>query len=182
MGNLQSNAALAGGYKNGDRVTALVSVNQIRTGDVGTIVGPCNNMCTDKVDEDRVLVDFGEGRGMANYLAKGLLPANVRSWDVQQVIAFFEQLNFPTAGVESNKVDGESLVNLYQDPDAESLFTDPAPEGLGFSNLMFKGRLKKEMQNLGFFRGEGNGEVWFCHRGGKRRRTMNDENSLEFQQ
>jgi hypothetical protein len=45
-------------------------------------------------------------------------------------------------------VNGESLVNLYADPDAESLFTAPAPDGLGFNKLMFKGRLKTEMQKL----------------------------------
>jgi hypothetical protein len=42
----------------------------------------------------------------------------------------------------------QSLVNLYQDPDAESLFTAPAPDGLGFNKLMFKGRFKKEMEKL----------------------------------
>jgi len=73
---------------------------------------------------------------------------NVRSWGVEQVLAFFERCKFPTEGVQSGEVDGESLVNLYQDPDAESLFTAPAPDGLGFNKLMFKGRFKKEMEQL----------------------------------
>ena len=45
-------------------------------------------------------------------------------------------------------ITGESLVNLYQDPDAESLFTSPAPDRLGFNKLMFKDRFKKEMEKL----------------------------------
>ena len=73
---------------------------------------------------------------------------DVRSWGVEQVLAFFERCKFPTEGVQSGEVDGESLVNLYQDPDAESLFTAPAPDGLGFNKLMFKGRFKKEMEKL----------------------------------
>ena len=73
---------------------------------------------------------------------------HVRSWGVEQVLAFFERCKFPTEGVLSGEVDGESLVNLYQDPDAESLFTVPAPDGLGFNKLMFKGRFKKEMEKL----------------------------------
>ena len=73
---------------------------------------------------------------------------DVRSWGVEQVLAFFERCKFPTEGVQSGEVDGESLVNLYQDPDAESLFTAPAPDGLGFNKLMFKGRFKKEMEQL----------------------------------
>jgi hypothetical protein len=74
--------------------------------------------------------------------------SDVRSWGVEQVLAFFERCKFPTEGVQSGEVDGESLVNLYQDPDAESLFTAPAPDGLGFNKLMFKGRFKKEMEKL----------------------------------
>jgi len=74
--------------------------------------------------------------------------SDVRSWGVEQVLAFFERCKFPTEGVQSGEVDGESLVNLYQEPDAESLFTAPAPNGLGFNKLMFKGRFKKEMEKL----------------------------------
>jgi hypothetical protein len=73
---------------------------------------------------------------------------DVKSWGVDQVIAFFERCKFPTEGVQAGEVDGESLVKLYQDPDAESLFTTPAPDGLGFNKLMFKGRFKKEMEKL----------------------------------
>ena len=73
---------------------------------------------------------------------------DVKSWGVDQVIAFFERCKFPTEGVQAGEVDGESLVKLYQDPDAESLFTTPAPDGLGFNKLMFKGRLQKEMEKF----------------------------------
>ena len=71
---------------------------------------------------------------------------DVKSWGVDQV--FFELCKFPTEGVQSGEVDSESLVKLYQDPDAESLFTTPAADGLGFNKLMFKGRLQKEMEKL----------------------------------
>ncbi len=37
---------------------------------------------------------------------------------------------------------------------------------------MFKGRLKKQMEKLGFFREEGNGEARFLRKGGKRRQTI----------
>jgi transcriptional regulator with XRE-family HTH domain len=73
---------------------------------------------------------------------------DVKSWGVEQVIAFFEGCKFPTEGVQAGEVDGESLVNLYQDPDAERLFTTPAPDGLGFNKVMFKGKFKKEMEKL----------------------------------
>jgi serine/threonine protein kinase len=75
-------------------------------------------------------------------------PHDVKSWGVEQVIAFFERCKFPTEGVQAGEVDGESLVNLYQDPDAEILFTTPAPDGLGFNKVMFKGKFKKEMEKL----------------------------------
>jgi len=72
----------------------------------------------------------------------------IESWSVEQVLAFFERCNFPTEGIQAGEVDGQSLLNLYQDSDAESLFMAPAPDGLGFNKLMFKGRFKKEMDKL----------------------------------
>ena len=72
----------------------------------------------------------------------------IESWSVEQVLAFFERCNFPTAGIQAGDVDGHSLLVLYQDPDAEGLFMGPAPDGLGFNKLMFKGRFKKEMDKL----------------------------------
>ena len=75
-------------------------------------------------------------------------PDSIESWGVEQVLAFFERCKFPTEGIQAGEVDGQSLVNLYQDPDAESLFMAPAPDGLGFNKLMFKGRFKKEMDKL----------------------------------
>ena len=67
---------------------------------------------------------------------------------MKQVLAFFEQCKFPTEGVQAGVVNGEALVTLYQSPEAESYFTTPAPNGFGFNKLMFKGRLKTEMQKL----------------------------------
>ena len=72
----------------------------------------------------------------------------IESWRVEEVLAFFKQYNFPTEGIKAGEVDGKSLVNLYQDSDAESLFMAPAPDGLGFNKLMFKGRFKKEIDIL----------------------------------
>ena len=73
---------------------------------------------------------------------------HVKSWDVEQVIAFFERCKFPTQGIQDGQVDGETLVNLYEDAEAETIFTAKSPEGLGLNRLMFKGRFKKEMDRL----------------------------------
>jgi len=75
-------------------------------------------------------------------------PAGIESWGVEQVLEFFERCKFPTEGIRAGQVDGGSLLELYQDADAQSLFMAPAPDGLGFNKLMFKGRFKKEMDKL----------------------------------
>ena len=72
----------------------------------------------------------------------------VEQWDVDQVLSFFEQCKFPTAGVVEGQVDGKTLLSLYQDKDAEAIFTTKTPEGMGFNRLLFRGRFKKEMTNL----------------------------------
>ena len=63
-------ATLVGGWRKGDRVSILVdhAAMSISKGDVGTVVGPTNSNGADKAD--RVLVDFGEGRGRLNCLTK----------------------------------------------------------------------------------------------------------------
>jgi hypothetical protein len=77
-----------------------------------------------------------------------VVSAGVEQWGVEQVLSFFEQCNFPTAGVMAGEVDGRTLLRLFQDDDAEAIFTASAPEGMGFNRLLFKGRFKKEMANL----------------------------------
>jgi hypothetical protein len=72
----------------------------------------------------------------------------VEQWDVDQVLSFFEQCKFPTSGVVEGQVDGMTLLSLYQDKDAEAIFTTPTPEGMGFNRLLFRGRFKKEMSIL----------------------------------
>jgi hypothetical protein len=72
----------------------------------------------------------------------------VEQWDVDQVLSFFEQCKFPTSGVVVGQIDGMTLLSLYQDKDAEAIFTTPTPEGMGFNRLLFRGRFKKEMTNL----------------------------------
>ena len=63
---------------------------------------------------------------------------------MEQVLEFFERCKFPTEGIRAGQVDGGSLLELYQDADAQSLFMAPAPDGLGFNKLMFKGRFKSD--------------------------------------
>jgi len=71
--------------------------------------------------------------------------SGVKGWSVDQVLGFFESCKFPTAGVSAGQVDGNTLVSLWEDSDVEAIFTAPAPDGLGFNKLMFRGRLKREM-------------------------------------
>jgi hypothetical protein len=48
----------------------------------------------------------------------------------------------------AGQVDGMTLLSLSEVDDAEAIFTAPAPEGMGFNRLLFRGRFKKEMANL----------------------------------
>ena len=60
-------AALAGGWRKSDVVSILVDFapQGISKGDIGTVVGPCGN--ADLADKaERVLLDFGEGKGRLN--------------------------------------------------------------------------------------------------------------------
>ena len=64
-------ATLVGGWRKGDRVSILVNHAplSISKGDVGTVVGPATSGCSPD-EADRVLVDFGVGKGRLNCLAK----------------------------------------------------------------------------------------------------------------
>ena len=68
----QMDRLLAGGYQKGDRVASLIDYQKIRKGDVGTVVGPCSDDCA-TTKAERVCVDFGAGKGRANYKAKSHL-------------------------------------------------------------------------------------------------------------
>lgn len=72
----------------------------------------------------------------------------VQAWDVDQVLAMFERHKFPIEGVRQGQVDGETLVSLWREPDAEALFTAAPPDGLGFGKLLFRGRFTTEMRKL----------------------------------
>ena len=72
----------------------------------------------------------------------------VQAWGVDQVLAMFEQHKFPTEGVKQGQVDGETLVSLWREPDAEALFTAAPPDGFGFGKLLFRGRFTTEMRKL----------------------------------
>ena len=67
---------------------------------------------------------------------------------MEQVIAFFEECKFPTEGVRTGLVDGESLESICAEEDAEAIFCAPVPDGFGFGRLMYVGRFKKEMAAL----------------------------------
>jgi hypothetical protein len=77
-----------------------------------------------------------------------LVSDGVQHWSVAQVLSFFEKYKFPTAGVMAGQVDGMTLLNLLDGDTAESDFTAQAPEGMSFTRLLFRGRFKKEMENL----------------------------------
>ena len=48
---------------------SFIAHGKVQKGDVGTVVGPCSdNAAADKAD--RVEVDFGDGKGRLNILAK----------------------------------------------------------------------------------------------------------------
>jgi len=70
------------------------------------------------------------------------------SWSKEEVLSFFQRCNFPTAGVDAGEIDGGALLELYKAEDALELFTAPAPDGLGFTRLMFRGKFKSEMAKL----------------------------------
>lgn len=74
----------------------------------------------------------------------------VSMWDVNQVLGLFRRCNFPTGGIVPNNIDGAALLTLCADDDAEEMFTAPAPHGLGFNTLLFRGRFKSEMAMLSF--------------------------------
>ena len=72
------------------------------------------------------------------------------SGDETTVEQFFARCKFPTKGLRDNQIDGGSLASLFQDKDSEKNFCISVEEGdLGFTKLLFKGRLKKEMTFLG---------------------------------
>jgi len=65
----------------------------------------------------------------------------------------FRRFKFPTEYIVANVINGQALMDLYEDADAETLFTAPAPRGLGFNKILFRGRFKNEMVLLAFDEG-----------------------------
>jgi len=72
----------------------------------------------------------------------------VSLWDEDQVLSLFRRCKFPTEGIVANNVDGSALLRLYADADAEDMFTAPAPDGLGFNRILYRGRFVSEMSKL----------------------------------
>ena len=92
--------------------------------------------------------DCSNSTNSKRVLRAELVSEGVQQWSVAQVLSFFEQCKFPTAGVMTGQVDGMTLLSLFEGDDAEANFTAPAPEGMSFNRLLFRGRFKKEMVNL----------------------------------
>lgn len=74
--------------------------------------------------------------------------SQIMLWEHGDVMDFFERCKFPTQGIQDSRIDGPALMNLWDDTDAESLFTSAPPHGLGLNKLMFKGRLHSEIRLL----------------------------------
>jgi len=73
---------------------------------------------------------------------------SVSLWDEDQVLSLFRRCKFPTEGIVANNVDGPALLRLYADADAEDMFTAPAPDGLGFNKILYRGRFASELAKL----------------------------------
>ena len=86
-----------------------------------------------------------EGETAISALAAGR--AGIASWGKEDVLIFFRRCNFPTAGVEAGEIDGSALLELLHADDAEELFTEPVPDGLGFNKVMFRGRFRSEIRS-----------------------------------
>ena len=86
----QDQHALVGGWRKGDRVSILVdhAAVSISKGDVGTVVGlTTSGPRSDGADKaDRVLVDFGEGKGRLNCLAKTQLESEATRVNVMELL------------------------------------------------------------------------------------------------
>jgi len=73
---------------------------------------------------------------------------SITSWSHEDVLSLFEKCKFPTQGIKDGLVDGQTLMALYKDADAENLFTNAYPDGLGLNKLMYKARLQTELKML----------------------------------
>ena len=96
---------------------------------------PCLSASTD--------IQPGDSRSMCSQALTHSNP--MRSWGVQQVAEFFESMGFGADTVRDGSVDGETLLQKFEEEDAD-FFTEPAPEGLGLTKLQYKGRLRTELQ------------------------------------
>jgi len=73
---------------------------------------------------------------------------SITSWSHEDVLSLFEKCKFPTQGIKDGLIDGQTLIALYEDADAENLFTNAYPDGLGLNKLMYKARLKTDFKML----------------------------------
>ena len=94
---------LAGGFQKGDKVRSLADMPQIHVvaGDMGTVVGPCNNAKLDN-SAQRVCVDIGAGKGeinMRHSLEYVPLTGGFQEGDKVRSLADDAQLNLVTGNV-----------------------------------------------------------------------------------
>jgi len=98
--------------------------------------------------EDKPKQGSDEGGSAVSTLAAGCrYCAGIVSWSKEDVLIFFQRCNFPTEGVETGELDGSALLELLNADDAEVLFTEPVPDGLGFNKVLFRGRFQSEIRS-----------------------------------
>ena len=140
------------------RVQALEAVRTVRNmrnilshapgGVKGRLSAACFTYLSDLLSEALSTLDAALLH-LKQPVVEGLVVSEgVEQWGEEKVLEFFQKNNFPTAGLIAGQVDGMTLLNLLDGDTAESDFTAQAPEGMSFTRLLFRGRFKKEMENI----------------------------------
>ncbi|EKX51204.1 hypothetical protein GUITHDRAFT_151011 [Guillardia theta CCMP2712] len=72
----------------------------------------------------------------------------ISEMSLSDVKNLFKSMQLPKAaeGVESGGIDGKTLLDLYRDASLHDLFVAPSPDGLGLTQIQFKGRFMSEMK------------------------------------
>lgn len=128
--------------------TSLVEFQKERAEMLDEMLGPVRS--SKKSPTEVQAAGWARVESAASGISYGIVSRGIESWDEAAVEQFFVRCNFPTKGLRDNQIDGGSLVALFLDKDREKNFCNSVEEGgLGFTKLLFKGRLKKEMVLLG---------------------------------
>eukprot|EP00960_Hanusia_phi_P010756 315886-Hanusia_phi.AAC.3 len=72
----------------------------------------------------------------------------IAGMSLSDVKNLFKSMQLPKAaeGVDSGGIDGKTLLDLYHDASLHELFVAPSPDGLGLTQIQFKGRFMSEMK------------------------------------